>query len=160
MSTTTRFGWNRVSKKEACAELKRRDILAELTKDAKDNCVACGLKPKRGESVYKASVTHSTGQVERLGHKTCVNRECGVMEAKAAHSVTIAEQRRRRLEPAVVRPDDLPPSTVDDVLKDMEHFFSEFNSRKSVEYERGFRDGALQTWHKIKELMGGQEGRR
>ncbi len=153
-----RFGWDRVSKEDACRELKRRDLQITLQKDSKSLCMGCGIAPKRDEQVYKASVSHSTNQVERLAHKRCVERVTGQSAAVAAHGVTIAEQQKRKLETRVPNASDLPPSTVDDVLRDMERFFTEFHSQKSVDYERGFRDGALQTWTKIKELM--TEGRR
>lgn len=149
---TERFVWRTASKEEACLELRKRNVVRKITKDADILCVACGKKPKRGEFCYFPAFTvANTNKI--IGHKEHVDRECQAFTAQSAAHAPADRHVRTVAHKKPAYQSNIAPSPIDEymslpyseIIKRIESGLAK--SKVSVEtaeqaYERGCRDTA------------------
>lgn len=130
--TNERFSWSRADKVTAAFELKKRQVIRELTKDSELYCLVCEKRPRKHDSVYyPASGLPETNRV--IAHTYCVDETCGQHHVKMTNEVVAKNHSDNAKKKVIPMPVMLPAEL------SAHELFSTFQKMLDEAYEAGKR---------------------
>lgn len=136
-----RFSWSRADKSTAAFELRKRQVVRNLTKDSDLYCLICEKRPKRHDTVYyPASGLSETNKI--IAHRTCVDELCASHKQKITSEYAATTRAKSEKQNIIPMADVL---SSDKFLASPEDLLTKIDELLNAEYERGRRDGIAEV---------------